>query len=88
MKPFNSKSELFETTYSVVVGSTYCPVFLFIQNPINRLHLYHIATCGELKLPFVTRGEFMIPATCGFATRGGNYTISNPPPEGIATMTA
>ena len=45
-----------------------------------------LATHGELKLPFVTRGEFIIPTTCGFATRGRNYTIPTPPPEGIATL--
>ena len=45
-----------------------------------------LATHGELKLPFVTRGEFIIPTTCGFATRGRNYTIPTPPPEGIEAM--
>ena len=44
------------------------------------------ATRGELRLPFVTRGEFIIPTTCGFATRGRNYTIPTPPPEGIEAM--
>ena len=41
---------------------------------------------GELKLPFVTRWEFIIPTTRGFATRGRNYTIPSPPPEGITSM--
>ena len=31
----------------------------------------------------MTRGEFIIPTTCGFATRGRNYTIPTPPPKGI-----
>ena len=42
---------------------------------------------GELKLPFVTRWEFIIPTTRGFATRGRNYTIPSPPPEGITSIT-
>ena len=42
-----------------------------------------IATHGGLKLPFVTYGKFIIPSTFGFATRGSNYTIHTPPPEGI-----
>ena len=41
---------------------------------------------GELKLPFVTRWEFIIPTTRGFATCGRNYTIPSPPPEGITSM--
>ena len=41
---------------------------------------------GELKLPFVTRWEFIIPTTRGFATRGRNYTIPSPPPEGITSF--
>ena len=41
---------------------------------------------GELKLPFVTRWEFIIPTTRGFATRGRNYTIPSPPPEGITSL--
>ena len=28
-----------------------------------------------------------IPSTCGFATRGRNYTIPNPPLEGIKAIT-
>ena len=28
-----------------------------------------------------------IPSTCGFATRGRNYTIPNPPLEGIEAIT-
>ena len=34
----------------------------------------------------MTHGEFIIPTTCGSATRGRNYTIPNPPPEGIAAV--
>ena len=34
----------------------------------------------------MTRGEFIIPTTCGFATRGRNYTIPTPPPEGIEAL--
>ena len=34
----------------------------------------------------MTRGEFIIPTTCGFATRGRNYTIPTPPPEGIEAI--
>ena len=41
---------------------------------------------GELKLPFVTRWEFIIPTTRGFATCGRNYTIPSPPPEGITSI--
>ena len=41
---------------------------------------------GELKLPFVTRWEFIIPTTRGFATCGRNYTIPSPPPEGITSF--
>ena len=41
---------------------------------------------GELKLPFVTRWEFIIPTTRGFATCGRNYTIPSPSPEGITSM--
>ena len=41
---------------------------------------------GELKLPFVTRWEFIIPTTRGFATCGRNYTIPSPPPEGITSL--
>ena len=49
-----------------------------------NLNSYHSNECGELKLPFVTCGEFIIPTTCGFTTRDRNYTIPTPPPEGIA----
>ena len=34
----------------------------------------------------MTRGEFIIPTTCGFATRGRNYTVPTPPPEGIEAI--
>ena len=34
-------------------------------------------------MPFVTRGEFIIPTTRGFATRGRNYPVPFPSPEGI-----
>ena len=34
----------------------------------------------------MTCGEFIIPTTHGFATRGRNYTIPTPPPEGIEAI--
>jgi hypothetical protein len=58
---------------------------LVTQVNLNSYHLW-LPTHGELKLPFVTRGEFIIPNTCGFATHGRNYTIPTPPPEGIAAV--
>ena len=51
-----------------------------------NLNLKSIPLNDELKFPFVTHGEFIIPTTCGFATRGRNYTIPTPPPEGIAAF--
>ena len=43
-------------------------------------------THGALKLPFMTRGKFIIPTTCGFATHGRNYTVPTPSPEGIEAL--
>ena len=60
-------------------GSASCGRNLFFTTPAKPW-------LGELKLPFVTRWEFIIPTTRGFATRGRNYTIPSPPPEGITSM--
>ena len=38
---------------------------------------------GNWDVPFVTRGEFIIPTTHGFATRGRNYPVPFSSPEGI-----
>ena len=38
---------------------------------------------GNWDVPFVTCGEFKIPTTHGFATRGRNFPVPSPPPKGI-----
>ena len=41
---------------------------------------------GNWDVPFVTCGEFKIPTTHGFATRGRNFSVPSPPPKGIGPM--